>query len=91
MPSTLPGHRPQERSLSLDVQVHSSAVDAFFRIDVAHRGFGEIRLVLLRMNSIDGAYIHTSRVFRIDIGCGNDVSQLNLHCSGALYEFTMYK
>src|SRR5581483_4245976 len=50
-----------------------TAVDAFHGIDVEHRDIGIIRLVLARMNAINGTHIHACRIFGVDAWFRNNV------------------
>src|SRR3989304_2999804 len=52
-----------------------AAVDAFVGVNVQHFGGREIRLVLARMNAIDGAHVNAGGVLRSDAGFADNVSQ----------------
>ena len=53
-----------------------AAVDAFDGVDVEHLGIGELRLILFRMNAIDGAGVHARRIFGTDARFRNDVCHM---------------
>src|SRR5579875_408701 len=54
---------------------HAGAtIDAFIRIDIELWSFRKIGLILPGMNAINGANIHTSRVFGADARLCNHIS-----------------
>src|SRR6266849_6284447 len=71
----------RENCLHRARRLASSTIDAHFRIDLEHRHLGETRLILSRVDAIDGTHFHARCVLHPDAWLSDDVRHDGGNCN----------